>query len=359
MDSIVVGGNFLHSLNIGTQLRLYEIEIATRVPKRYRYPQFVRFRASSVPRSDADSPVWHVGQHYVAKLTGLPKGTLPSDHPPKLASPLPDDLTNRVLHGLRPLAAFLIEQARRLHKDSDESAERKKSARENVPWDEVPDPRGLASALYEAVTVAVRGKPPLPSSTTTTDGVAAAAANGTNGAAPSGSKKRKTPGAGPTFRNFAAAPEKKAKTDHRPESLAPDAVERTAPSTVITTERLVRPVVPGSEADDALADFEPVEAEVRTTTQENRVVRLLRDEQGRLVRETRRVTTTVERVAWPVPVAAEDDDEGEMLPAASPKPVLEDGAIKSEGDTLTSLLSHLADTADAAQRMLVPNEDGA
>lgn len=45
VDSLVVGGNFLHSYNIGTQLRLHEIEIATRVPKRYRYPQFVRFRA--------------------------------------------------------------------------------------------------------------------------------------------------------------------------------------------------------------------------------------------------------------------------------------------------------------------------
>ena len=304
--------------------------------------------------------MWHVGQHYVAKLTGLPEGTLPSDHPPKLVAPLPDDLTNRVLHGLRPLASFLIEQARRLHKDSDESAERKKSARENVPWDEVPDPRGLASALYEAVAVAVRGKPPLPSPTTTTTANGAAAANGSNGAA-SGSKKRKTPGAGPTFRNFAAAPEKKAKTDHRPESLAPDAVERTAPSTVITTERLVRPVVPGAEDDGAAVDYEPVEAEVRTTTQENRVVRLLRDEQGRLVRETRRVTTTVERVAWPVPTAPAEVDEVGMLPVGSPEPVAiaEDGAVKTEPDTLTSLLDHLADTADAAQRMLVADDAAA
>lgn len=46
-DSLVFGGNFLHSLNIATQLELYRIEIATRVPRKFRFPHFVKFRESA------------------------------------------------------------------------------------------------------------------------------------------------------------------------------------------------------------------------------------------------------------------------------------------------------------------------
>lgn len=42
-DSLVFGGNFLHSLNIPTQLELYRIEIATKVPRKFRFPYFVKF----------------------------------------------------------------------------------------------------------------------------------------------------------------------------------------------------------------------------------------------------------------------------------------------------------------------------
>lgn len=41
-DTLVVGGNFLHDWNIPTQLKLVEVEIATKVPQKFRFPHFVR-----------------------------------------------------------------------------------------------------------------------------------------------------------------------------------------------------------------------------------------------------------------------------------------------------------------------------
>jgi len=40
VDSIVFGGNFVHSYDIPTQLRLRQIEIDTKVPQRFRFPYF-------------------------------------------------------------------------------------------------------------------------------------------------------------------------------------------------------------------------------------------------------------------------------------------------------------------------------
>ena len=112
-DSLVFGGNFLHSLNIGTQIRLYEIEIATRVPKKFRFPYFVRF-------------LWFVG-HYYLLLLGQ--------------SPLPREIPPRVLRGLKSLSLFLVEQARRtLPTSTTYSNEQRKAAKENVPADVIPDP---------------------------------------------------------------------------------------------------------------------------------------------------------------------------------------------------------------------------
>jgi hypothetical protein len=48
-DSLVFGGNFLHSLNIATQLELHRIEIATKVPKKFRFPMFITLRSFPFP----------------------------------------------------------------------------------------------------------------------------------------------------------------------------------------------------------------------------------------------------------------------------------------------------------------------
>lgn len=42
VDSIVIGGNFLTFMNIATQVRINQIERSTKVPPRFRFPQFNR-----------------------------------------------------------------------------------------------------------------------------------------------------------------------------------------------------------------------------------------------------------------------------------------------------------------------------
>lgn len=39
-DAIVIGGNFLHTFNVATQLRVYQIEQATEVPIKFRFPYY-------------------------------------------------------------------------------------------------------------------------------------------------------------------------------------------------------------------------------------------------------------------------------------------------------------------------------
>ncbi|KAI9313306.1 hypothetical protein BX666DRAFT_1864628 [Dichotomocladium elegans] len=41
-DALVIGGNFLHSMNIGTQIRVHDIEVATNVPQKFRFPYYKR-----------------------------------------------------------------------------------------------------------------------------------------------------------------------------------------------------------------------------------------------------------------------------------------------------------------------------
>ncbi|EGG03663.1 uncharacterized protein MELLADRAFT_37912, partial [Melampsora larici-populina 98AG31] len=50
IDSLVFGGNYLHSLNIPIQLRVHEIENNTKVPKKFRFPFFIRM-------------LWYVANH--------------------------------------------------------------------------------------------------------------------------------------------------------------------------------------------------------------------------------------------------------------------------------------------------------
>ncbi|GAA6024700.1 hypothetical protein JCM10207_009224 [Rhodosporidiobolus poonsookiae] len=161
-DALVIGGNFLHSLNIPTQLRIYQIELATKVPRKFRYPHFVRL-------------LWFVALHYLTQLKShlppLPPFTLsdaatPAAPSPAAASPappthppqLPPSLGSpRVLIGLKHLSTFLIEQTQRFSKNSPCSAERKRLARENIPWGKIPDPVQL-SREFRRVVLQARGE---------------------------------------------------------------------------------------------------------------------------------------------------------------------------------------------------------
>ena len=56
-DSLVFGGNFLHSFGIENQLKVSKIEDSTKVPIKFRYPFYTEI-------------LWYVVQHYVHCLTG-------------------------------------------------------------------------------------------------------------------------------------------------------------------------------------------------------------------------------------------------------------------------------------------------
>ncbi|KAH8917589.1 Clavaminate synthase-like protein [Atractiella rhizophila] len=119
-DSLVIGGNFLHSLNIGTQMRVYDIEVVTKVPKKFRFPQYERL-------------CWYVALSYAARLRKRKETDPPA--------PLPADINVRVLKGLKHLARFLFEQVRRLDgkKATDVSANERRIARESVPHDKLEE----------------------------------------------------------------------------------------------------------------------------------------------------------------------------------------------------------------------------
>lgn len=132
-DSLVFGGNYLHSLEIPTQLAIYRIELATKVPIKYRYPHFVKL-------------TWMVAARYSDRLAELEaRGVEPN------GEGWPIDLGARVLRGLKELAGFLGGQCARFAKGSEEAAGRQKVARENVPWDIVPDPEGTVRGLRRGV----------------------------------------------------------------------------------------------------------------------------------------------------------------------------------------------------------------
>lgn len=56
-DSLVFGGNFLHSYNIQMQLKVYNIETKTKVPLQLRYPFFLEI-------------MWFAMERYYHCLTG-------------------------------------------------------------------------------------------------------------------------------------------------------------------------------------------------------------------------------------------------------------------------------------------------
>ena len=57
----------------------------------------------------------------------------------------------RVLQGLKQLSSFLIQQTTRFARGAQVSAERKRIARENVPWSKVPDPVSLSREFRKVV----------------------------------------------------------------------------------------------------------------------------------------------------------------------------------------------------------------
>jgi len=141
----VFGGNFLHSLNVKTrtllssfaflispriftELRVRDIEIRTRVPKKFRFPLFNKYVLSSCASLSNRyyRLCWYVGERYCRDLKNK------------------EEFSPRVLKSLDALAGFLVSEARTLERGSEIA---KKEARESVPADRVKDPSLLAREL--------------------------------------------------------------------------------------------------------------------------------------------------------------------------------------------------------------------
>ncbi|KAH1011633.1 jmjC domain-containing histone demethylation protein 1 isoform X1 [Dendroctonus ponderosae] len=93
LDSLVFGGNFLHSFGIEKQLRIAQVEDNTKVPQKFRYPFFTEM-------------LWYVLERYVHCLLGNSHLTTGQD------SPIPPDrphihLTQVELHGLKDIVRYL------------------------------------------------------------------------------------------------------------------------------------------------------------------------------------------------------------------------------------------------------------
>ncbi|AAW44468.2 conserved hypothetical protein [Cryptococcus deneoformans JEC21] len=126
MDSIVFGGNFLHSYNVDTQLRLRQIEIDTKVPQRFRFPMFDRL-------------CWYVAEKYCSDLRHLR-----AYRPRATTTPKPPHF--RVLQCLSYLANFLVSQTGILE-DPEAEDKARKLVHDRIPGDIVKDPEGLAKEL--------------------------------------------------------------------------------------------------------------------------------------------------------------------------------------------------------------------
>lgn len=127
MNTIVFGGNFLHSYCIPTQLRLRQIEIDTKVPQRFRFPFLEKL-------------TWYVADRYTTDLRQL------RAYRPKPLAITPSAPHIVVLRGLIVLADFLQSQVDILE-DETADEKRKKLAYERIPGDVVKDPSGLVKEL--------------------------------------------------------------------------------------------------------------------------------------------------------------------------------------------------------------------
>ncbi|EIW60698.1 Clavaminate synthase-like protein [Trametes versicolor FP-101664 SS1] len=113
VDTLVFGGNFLHSYNVPTQLRVREIEIATHVPKKFRFPFFARL-------------CWYAGEKYLRDLKAK------------------EEFSPRVLDSVEALAEFLVAESRTIERGVDPA---KRQAKEEVPGDRIKDAPALAREL--------------------------------------------------------------------------------------------------------------------------------------------------------------------------------------------------------------------
>jgi len=125
VDSLVFGGNFLHSYNIATQFKVYNIEIATQVPKKFRFPMFTRL-------------CWYVGDKYLREL----KTSSCQSYPPRVKS------------SILALAEYLVSEVRMLEKGSEYS---RKETRDQIPSERIKDAPAIARELLWRARLLLHG----------------------------------------------------------------------------------------------------------------------------------------------------------------------------------------------------------
>ncbi|KAJ8093295.1 JmjC domain-containing histone demethylation protein 1 [Marasmius tenuissimus] len=223
VDTLVFGGNFLHSYNVSTQLQIRDIEIRTQVPRKFRFPLFSKL-------------CWYVGDKI---LKDLKSGT---------------EFSTRVLTSMLALAEFLVSECRILERGSDVA---KKEVKEQIPNDRVKDPSGMARELRWRVQHALNG----PSEDEASDSGGSIARNG-------GKKRKRTrsestiePSAPPKFKNFKPKPW--------------DAVQETLANPDTRTLRVQRPDVNSDEWKEKwLTEWEDLENKNGTVSDSQAEVKL-------------------------------------------------------------------------------------
>ncbi|KAF9002043.1 JmjC domain-containing histone demethylation protein 1 [Cyathus striatus] len=115
VDTLVFGGNFLHSYNVATQLRVRNIEIVTQVPRKFRFPYFTKL-------------CWYVADRYLRDF--------------KSQSGAPTNA--RLVSSILALANFLISEVHTIEQGNEQT---RKEAKDQIPSDRVKDAPALAREL--------------------------------------------------------------------------------------------------------------------------------------------------------------------------------------------------------------------
>eukprot|EP00842_Homolaphlyctis_polyrhiza_P004250 jgi/Hompol1/4826/HPOL_003972-RA len=124
-DSVVIGGNFLHTLGIKRQLDIHQIEISTNVPAKFRFPYYLKMH-------------WFAGEYYAAKLQDEQIS-----------------FTQRELDNLSALADFLAEQVEKSSRRGGAFKDMRRSVNLSIP-SQIKDTRALVKQLRSALEARTR-----------------------------------------------------------------------------------------------------------------------------------------------------------------------------------------------------------
>lgn len=116
-DTLVIGGNFLADYDVAMHFRIEALEIATRVPRKFRFPHLIRL-------------AWYVADGWHRRLAAQP----------------PPTLEPRVANGIAQLCKRLDSEVHKLA-TLDVASKVYQAAHEAVPRDAVQDPAALVRQL--------------------------------------------------------------------------------------------------------------------------------------------------------------------------------------------------------------------